>query len=279
MCTGGGILFWVLSDITYRDNHGVQNQALYGDDLASAAQKLVIENLDDFSHHQTSGSRMLTPIQVVMHDYYGQTVRSDEYDNGFDNFVITASTTDFNSSISGSTIEVFDTLEGKAVFRDLTVTLSPGSFVTLNFDAQGEGGVASVEMSVVLRRCVMGEIEVRVTDTQSKCELCPPGTYSFDARDKECTECPLDAVCRGGSDIGPDKGFWRQCQQCEIIEECIFRDSCLGGCAMCARMSTRAMRKADAKSAAPLVLSCTPSWVFRLEWWSLFLVLSTFSAN
>lgn len=226
--TGGGVLFWTQSDITYQNNQAYQNEALYGADLASTAQNLFIDNLDDFSEPQTSGSKILTPIQVVMHDFYGQTVRTSNYDSGVDSFVITASTSDLNSSISGSTIEVFNTQDGIALFRDLTVTLSPGNFVLLKFDAQGERGIASVEMGVRLRRCVKGEIEVRVTDTQSKCEMCPPGTYSFDPLDKECTECPRDATCDGGTNIRTDKGFWRQCQECEIIEECIFRDSCLG---------------------------------------------------
>lgn len=112
-----------------------------------------------------------------------------DYDSGIDSFVITASTTDFNSSISGSTIEVFDTVEGMATFQDLTVTLSPNDFVMLSFDAQGEGAIASVQMVVRLRRCVEGEIEVRVTDTQSKCQKCAQGYYSFDPTDRECKEC------------------------------------------------------------------------------------------
>jgi hypothetical protein len=206
------------------------NEALYGQELASTAQNLIINNLDAFSHPQTSGSKMSTPIQVVMHDYYGQTVRSGG--NGLETsgaFVITATTSNPNSSISGSTIEVFDSVEGIALFEDLTVTLSPGSMLKLKFDAQGGAGIESVTMVIGLRTCVAGEIEIEVSDTQSKCEACPPGTYSFDPSDLSCTVCPLDAMCAGGSDIRPDKGYWRQCQTCEIIEECIFRDSCNGG--------------------------------------------------
>lgn len=223
------MLYWSNSNVEYQNNIGLNNEALFGPEVASAAQNLFIDNLEDFTHPQTSGSKLTIPVRVVLHDFYGQTIRTGDQIIDASSFVITASTTDVNSSISGSTIEVFDIVDGVALFTDLTVTLSPGNFVDLLFDAQGSGGVESVGVMIRLRTCHAGEIKVQVSDTQSKCEMCPFGSYSFDPRDAQCTECPNDAICAGGTDINVDKGFWRQCDTCELIEECIFRDNCLGG--------------------------------------------------
>jgi hypothetical protein len=228
---GGGCLYWTRSDITYENNDDYQNYALYGPVLASTAKALFINNSEAFLEPQTSGQKLSTPVQVVMHDYYGQTVRTGGYATltQFESYVITASTTDKASSISGSTIEVFEHEIGVALFNDLTTTLQPGGSLVLNFDAQGEGGIASVEMNITLRKCVQGEIVRQVSVNQYTCEMCPRGSYSFNPADVTCTPCPHDATCAGGDKLSPDKGFWRQCETCELIEECIFPDNCLGG--------------------------------------------------
>ena len=225
---GGGCLYWSESTVDFYNNSLVSNEALYGPDYASSPQNLFVRNVDSFSSPQTSGSKLTIPIEVVMQDFYGHVVRTGGYIDATFSIVITASTVDLISSISGSTIEVFNEYEGVTIFPDLTVTLRPASHVVLLFDAQGEGGISNVEMDIFLRRCVRGEIVESITDTQYKCTKCPSGKYSFNPEDAECTPCPLDATCPGGDVIVPDRGFWRQCETCVIIEQCIYPDNCIG---------------------------------------------------
>jgi len=41
------------------------------------------------------------------------------------------------------------------------------------------------------------------------CEVCPPGTYSFDNSSARCLDCPADALCPGGDVMMSTEGFWQ----------------------------------------------------------------------
>lgn len=84
------------------------------------------------------------------------------------------------------------------------------------------------DMLIDLRECAVGE---QFTDA-GKCTLCPNGTsYSLVQMTEpgSCTECPSDrALCLGGTNIGPQPGYWRSSNTSSNFIQCLLPEACLG---------------------------------------------------
>jgi hypothetical protein len=65
-----------------------------------------------------------------------------------------------------------------------------------------------------------------------RCSECTNGTqYLLEKQTSPgtCTECPTtQALCYGGSNIGPQPGYWRKSNTTTVFIKCINTEACLG---------------------------------------------------
>ena len=62
----------------------------------------------------------------------------------------------------------------------------------------------------------------------TECKICPEEYYSFNI--KECYNCANGAVCKGGSNVFVNKGYWRKHRFSENVLECKnLLENCVGG--------------------------------------------------
>jgi hypothetical protein len=224
---GGGAIFWDNSILTESDILYSQNKATFGDNTASTPFRINVNNTEDFVVMQSSGKLLTSAVEIVIKDFYNQTVRIQK--TAVDTEIITVTALDTDASISGSTLRYANYTSGVTPFNDLAVTLRPGTNVTLEFSVQ-QANIANTQLFIRFRECQPGEIVNDLADSEQEvCEMCPIGTYSFDPTESTCRECPENAHCPGGNVIDLDNGYWRQCQDCHDVLQCVFKHSCLGG--------------------------------------------------
>ena len=65
----------------------------------------------------------------------------------------------------------------------------------------------SVNFNITLRSCISGE----EYEQSGKCKTCDAGTYLLTAPSPNelCKTCKSEAVCLGGNQIYPLRGYWR----------------------------------------------------------------------
>ena len=81
-----------------------------------------------------------------------------------------------------------------------------GDIYVVNATYQSNSFNQFQQFMIRLRACAPGELN----QTQSgQCIFCPQGTYSLDADDQQCTECPEGVDCRGGGEIWIKPGYYR----------------------------------------------------------------------
>lgn len=129
--------------------------------------------------------------------------------------------------------------QGRAIFRSLKVTGSPGAYQLKVKRMMSEeemqvygsypevGQVHQVEQSITIhiRGCAPGEITPEGT---SNCDPCPPGWYSFTPGDRKCQPCPRGAICSGGASLVPLPGYWHAGPLVPFIEVCPNKAACQG---------------------------------------------------
>ena len=83
-----------------------------------------------------------------------------------------------------------------------------------------------IHLTIELRECMIGEY----FNPSGKCIVCGPGTFSLTKMSSpgSCQQCPIGAVCSGGSSIGPKPGYWRPDNSSLYFKKCLNPSACLG---------------------------------------------------
>eukprot|EP00347_Sterkiella_histriomuscorum_P009701 403340212 len=197
--------------------------------------------------NQRSGDQLPT-MYLALADEYGQIVgteSSKKLDVGFK--ATLSNTSDVNKyapQVSG--VNTFYSSFGVYKLSNITFTGAPGNSYSLSFVSEGidNSKPANVEyletvsknsseiieftVSLNLRECAVGE---KFSDSGS-CDSCPEGKSFSLVVMKEpgiCRTCPTTkAVCNGGSNIGPQPGYWRKSNTTSNFIKCFNTASCLG---------------------------------------------------
>jgi hypothetical protein len=199
----------------FSDNVYSNNSALYGQDVASYAVRIVNEvdgsniiNLDDVG----SGIQYTKGIELSLVDYDDQKMVLDN------DSTIKITPSSANSSISG--IDYAKVTAGVANFDELIFESragTSGKIYTLNSAAidrdivqvvttdQEYQEIYSSSLNVSFRYCQPGEQEF----SSGLCSKCSYGTYTLKWNSTECISCIDNAICTGGSVIEADIGYWR----------------------------------------------------------------------
>jgi len=90
------------------------------------------------------------------------------------------------------------------------------------------GGNYSIPITLTVRPCRQGE----GMQVDGSCFKCGAGTYLLVSPQPgvptECKACPQQAVCLGGTRIGPLPGYWRNNNMTDDFLTCQVPDACLG---------------------------------------------------
>jgi hypothetical protein len=115
---------------------------------------------------------------------------------------------------------------GTASFDNLKLWTQAGTGYVLGFHALDYPSVQPLLMNVSVRPCELGEV---TTKDMHACDVCPPDAYSLQPlHTSECSSCPQNAVCYGGSSIVPDPRFWRSSTMSDNIVPCPNPSACQG---------------------------------------------------
>ena len=87
-------------------------------------------------------------------------------------------------------------------------------------------GAIEPNITVRFRECQAGEAYLHT----GECQTCDSGSYLFDAPNgqTDCNDCPPNARCFGGSEIGPVPGLWRAHERSLSFRPCFNPAACLG---------------------------------------------------
>lgn len=97
------------------------------------------------------------------------------------------------------------TISSGDAILSLRVRQPPGQYV-LSCGLPGQDVVPDVNMTLVVRSCIRGEVR----PSPDSCQECQVGYFSFNPADAVCQVCPAGlAYCPGGSLIVPLPGAWR----------------------------------------------------------------------
>jgi hypothetical protein len=231
----GGAIYYNMNRPQFSDNVYSNNSALYGQDVASYAVRIVNEvddsniiNLNDVG----SGIQYTKGIELSLVDYDNQRMVLDNEST----IKITPSSA--NSTISG--IDYAKVTAGVANFDELIFESKAGTsgkIYTLNSAAidrdtvhvvttdQEYQEVYSSSLNVSFRHCQPGEQEF----SSGLCSVCSYGTYTLEWNSTECISCIDNAICTGGSVIVADIGYWRSTLNSTKMIEWPRQDSCNGG--------------------------------------------------
>ena len=175
-------------------------------------------------------------FNVTLMDKFGQRLTFDYL-----------SRSKFSRKINSSAVfsrEKFDFNSGLHQYKSVKIKYQPNSDLDFNMEVsffeeeflpfiseRHPDNNLNEEIQTFVRLCVTGELFI-IGDLS--CYLCQPGDYSIDdpqamdAATQNCRSCPSDAICPGGNEIIPKKGFWRAHQNTTLIIACSSQSSCLG---------------------------------------------------
>jgi hypothetical protein len=180
----------------------------------------------DFALQGQSGVPFSQPIALGLYDELNQLVVSDNLSKGF----LRASLQ--TALVTG--LQMVQARQGVFTFTGLSVTDAPGTRMSLQLtsdaidyaDPNPNTGLVSriISIDLALRSCILGEII-----SNSVCDLCAAGTYSFNTSDTVCQNCPAGLTCHGGANTTVDRDSWRPANTSELLLECYAKDICLGG--------------------------------------------------
>ena len=223
---GGGAIIYnqikpVLTNFT-----NVNNVAQYGAFLAAFPVEMRFMLQTKANITGESGSRLAEPITLGLYDELGQLVVSDSQSKGSLRALQTT------ALVAG--LQTVPAREGKYTFSELSVTEDPGSTIDLQVSSDTidyanpnpNTNILSrrLDIKLLLRSCVPGEII-----SNSVCDLCVAGTYSFDTSDTLCKNCPSGLTCHSGANTTVARDYWRPSNTSELLLECYAKDICLGG--------------------------------------------------
>ncbi|CDW88760.1 UNKNOWN [Stylonychia lemnae] len=154
-----------------------------------------------------------------------------------------ANTMKYQATIAGTT--TFYSLNGVYVIKDIIFTGAPGEKYQLSIVSDGidpdkpankelllqqsqNSTIIDFDLNISLRECQVGE---KFTDAGA-CDPCPAEkSYSLVKmlEPGQCVTCPTSkAVCSGGSNIGPQPGYWRKNNVTSTFIKCFNYGACLG---------------------------------------------------
>jgi len=210
---GGALSYEEVEPNGMANNSYSNNSALYGSSFASPPAYIVAtsQGLMDESGYA------LNPIHVEIRDVYDQIV---EGQNDGEVFVISL---DDEAKVSSQVKAYFRS--GVAVFDELVVEKFPNTSANLSFSTSLVEETTEIE--VHFKTCGVGEVLPVGTGT---CIYCSFGTFSVNPSDTYCHECPVGAVCYGGSSVEGLAGYWRFPNSTGVCTSNIHDDCSLHAC-------------------------------------------------
>jgi len=191
--SGGGAMSYEENEPTgFANNTFTANTAAYGSAFTSPPS-LIVPIYDENSIEKSGYT--ISVIRIELRDIYDQVV------HGYDGVVYVESLDD-EATVSMQTDTDFH--NGVARFNGLVVEKEPGSTAQISFSTSLVSNTANVTLT--FRECLKGEILPEGTGT---CSVCPYGQFSLVPAESYCHECPVGAVCYGGSHIKAKRGYWR----------------------------------------------------------------------
>lgn len=237
----GGAISWrhfLPDDI---NNTYTNNTASYGTNISTYPISIHMIGVDDITTPKYN-SKLVTyinlgfledvspghqgvPFIIALRDIYNNISPTDSQSTG--------EIFSYNSSITLSGKTKVSAIDGLFIFEDYSISAQPGSTIDIFFVTNGidtsnfkfrTGHINNLGLIIVaLRDCLRGEKR-----TEDKCVKCPKNTYSLNPADKECEECPSNAICYGEYYLVPKPGYWRVDINSEKIFECPRKKSCIG---------------------------------------------------
>ena len=208
------------------DNQFDNNTAVYGPNIASYPTMVALsdDSATTFELLEVVSGQVVDPaLEIDLVDHDGQTITTDSASKI--KFIIV----DASSDLDGTREAIAN--QGLATFDDLIFVSTPGS-EAIEYQVSSNAindqkillqyGVDSLQdpLLVSFRYCQSGEIE-----SEDRCRLCSPGTYSVGESQTECEFCMPHAACLGGNQIVVDKGYYRASHHTAHISECTREDS------------------------------------------------------
>lgn len=181
---------------------------------------------------QKSGGTVPT-IYIALKDSNGQVVGSDSTSK-VTIALVSSGGTSYTPILLGTTTKTV--VNGVAVFDDLTFTSEPGQTYSFTFSSTGidstkptnNGVTADISFSMSLRNCTFGES----FQSTGECKECAaPDLYSLVVMSgpSNCKACiTASMICKGGSNIGPQPGYWRSANTTDNFLYCLNPAACLG---------------------------------------------------
>ena len=263
----GGAIYFDAQEVHAGSGVTLQNNsATYGDDIGSyptsfgvtnASKELLLEFLQKYDPYSdyisqvesltgrvlsdnviVSGVRLFPPIVFGIYDEHGQLVTSD------DTSTLTVSTVPSADSNGTEPVLVenstFTAFKGHFILYPFSVAYTPNSTFELSFtspsineklkylDRTSKPDTSGNTFSLPFTSdsCPLG---TRVS-SNNECTSCPFGFYTILLNSEEdCHTCPAgEAVCEGGSAVGPAVGYWRLGAMYDGFIECRNDEACLG---------------------------------------------------
>ncbi|CDW74145.1 UNKNOWN [Stylonychia lemnae] len=190
------------------------NYAPYGLNISSVPFTIRLTTMT--AKNVNSGQKYQGIIQLEVVDYYMQRIVNDDTTG-----VILVGFYEDGTSVTGQTQQ--KAKNGIVTFDDIRFFGNPGNtqkqfkFYSPNIDDEMMRKVYRLEEQVVINEIIV------------ECLPCEIGTYSININDKECTFCPENSECLGGSVISVDRGYWRSSNTSIQIHKCLGKEGCLGG--------------------------------------------------
>ena len=228
----GGALYYNFNRPQFNQNIYINNQAIYGNDIASYAVKVRFNESD--SDHMSitdiaSGIRYDTNIVFKLLDFDNQTMILNNI-----NQVELISSNTSQIQLKGTNNGLLK--NGIAIFNNFIAISEPGNsniLISVKWKAIDKAKINTIFGSEIGNSLITTNFrywkpgELRMTDnTWNKWAA---GTYSLLWNSTSCNQWVTNTVCQGEYIISVDKGYWRNTKNSTYIAEWLYKDACQGG--------------------------------------------------
>ncbi|CAG9321985.1 unnamed protein product [Blepharisma stoltei] len=225
----GGAIVWREVMPKFENNLFENNEAKYGENIASYPVSMKIMNLnwDGGLADLASGQLTTTPLVIGLIDHLGSVVTTDYSSVGE---LISLS----QGVVLSGELKV-TAISGIFTFSSFVISAEPGSNFAIEIQTNGidasksikaNDGInyqSSILVDVALRSCVLGEATVGVN-----CVVCPKDFYSLNPMNEQCLACPDEAICYGNYTMVPKPGYWRSDMLSIKFWSCPNSKACIG---------------------------------------------------
>ncbi|CDW86291.1 UNKNOWN [Stylonychia lemnae] len=212
----GAVIKFTYYQPDYTDNNTfVNNSALYGQIEGSYPVTLKLVSGD------------LLPYIPLKSKVSRASIEESDFDSQFN---LTTSLATLSSS-SNSDIQILKSKtvqaqDGVFNFDDVIIIAKPGSNITLSIVVDSIDkvklrtvlgrDVQDIQIYAKMRLCERGEYQT----PDNKCSVCSEGFYQLLSNQKNCSECPSNAICQEGYKIITQDGFWRKNTEDILVHQC-----------------------------------------------------------